>query len=148
LGKRLEEIAGELSLYVRTIAYLTAIPRAKLQNGTEECLPARIEQYKGTEPPLPPLSHRRIYDLLMEAGPVEKGGMGPTPLSWLEIAAWRRNTAAWISPREAILLRRLSSEYLAESHAAEDQYRAPPWIPVGDQINHDLALRRLMSVLG
>jgi hypothetical protein len=148
LGKRLEEIAGELSLYVRTIAYLTAIPRAKLQNGTEERLPARINEYKGAEPPLPPLSHRRLYDLLMEVGPVENGGMGPTALSWQEIEAWRRNTAAWISPREAILLRRLSSEYLAESHAAEDQYRAPPWIPVGSQVDQDLMLRRLMSVLG
>lgn len=89
----------------------------------------RHEQAKrdGIEPRMPPNPAPHIIDRLIEIGLTEAAGMGSGPISWLQIDAWSRLTGVTLAPWEARLLRRLSSEYLAESRAAESVHRAAPW---------------------
>jgi hypothetical protein len=118
--------------------------------GVEQTFPARIEPYKAqkTEPPLPKISAPHVFDWLMEVGPAEASGMGQVPVSWREIDAWSARTFQRPSAWEARLLRRLSAEYLAELHAAENLYRPAPWSPVPTRIDRDANERQLRAVLG
>jgi hypothetical protein len=84
----------------------------------------------------------------MEVGPAESGAMGQGPISWREIDAWAARTFAQVSAWEVRLLRRLSTEYLAEIHQAEDPSRPAPWWPSILQVDHEANERQLRSVLG
>lgn len=89
-----------------------------------------------------------IIDRLMEIGLTEAAGMGAVPVSWLTIDAWQRVTGVAMTPWEARLIRRLSSDYLAMSRKAEDETCPPPWrAPVTVQ-QRDSELDRLRMVLG
>lgn len=68
----------------------------------------------------PSLNH--LIDYLFEVGPSTAGEV----LSFQEIAAWSAATGRTLTPWEAVTLRRLSSAYLSEAHAASDPDRAPP----------------------
>jgi hypothetical protein len=118
--------------------------------GTETKLPARAEPYKAqkTDPPLPPLTATYLYDLLMQVGPVEAGGMGQVPIGWTTIRNWSELTFTRLSAWEARTLRRLSGDYLAELHAAEDHNRPAPWSPGRADVDGQDAERRLRAVLG
>lgn len=54
-------------------------------------------------------------------------GMGAGPLTHQEILAWQVLTGIALQPWESRLLRRLSIEYVAESHRAEKLGCEPPW---------------------
>lgn len=118
--------------------------------GKETRLPARMEPFRAgrMEPPLPPLPLRHVFDWLMEVGPAEPGAAGQVPVSWREIDAWATRTYQRPSAWEARTIRRLSGEYLAEIHAAEDHTRPAPWSPVGVEIDRASEERRLRAVLG
>ncbi len=150
MGQFYEGLGDELSLYVRQVAWLLAIPRVKSAQGAETKLPARIEPFKAqkTDPPLPPITAQHVYDWLMQVGPVEAGGMGQVPISWATIHAWSALTFTRLSSWEARMLRRLSSDYLAEIHAAEDHTRPAPWAPGRAEVDQQEAERRLRAVLG
>lgn len=64
----------------------------------------------------------------MEAGPSSKGGMGPTQLSWADLAAWEHGTGIELQPWESRLLRLLSLEYIKEGNRAEAHDALPPWV--------------------
>lgn len=127
-----------------------AIPKHRDAAGKETPLPARITSYRAdqTDPPLPHLEHHRLFDWLMDAGPVESGPMGQAALSWCEIDAWAARTFTRPSAWEARTLHRLSAEYLAELRAAEDQHRPPPWGQPGAEVDRATEERRLRAVLG
>ncbi len=150
MGQFYEGLGEELSLYVRQVAWLLAIPKVKDSRGVETKLPARIDPYRAqkAEPPLPPLVAQHVYDWLMEVGPVEAGGMGQVPLSWTAIRDWAGLTFKRLTAWEARLLRRLSAEYLTESHAAEDHNRPAPWSPGRSEVDQQDQERRLRAVLG
>ena len=150
MGQFYEGLGEELSLYVRQVAWLLAIPRVKDSRGIETKLPARIAPYKAQRagPPLPPLTAQHVYDWLMQVGPVEVSGMGQVPISWATIHAWAALTFNRLSAWEARMLRRLSSEYLAEVQAAEDHTRPAPWTARWSEIDTKDAERRLRAVLG
>lgn len=122
----------------------------KDSKGVETKLPARIEPFKAerAEPPLPPLPERHVYDWLMEVGPVDASDTGQSPISWTTIRDWAGLTFRRLSAWEARTLRRLSTEYLAELHAAEDHVRPAPWSPGPSEITQREAERRLRAVLG
>lgn len=78
--------------------------------------------------PLPPVgSEKHLIDMLFDVGPLMATGMGPTALSYGELAAWATMTGAYVAPWQARLLRGLSRAYLAELTQAEDPMRPPPW---------------------
>lgn len=84
----------------------------------------------------------------MELGPTEATGMGRAPIAWQTIAAWKRLTGAALTEWEALLLRKLSSQFLAESIAAESLNCAAPWSAVPTSIDHAANERQLRAVLG
>lgn len=55
--------------------------------------------------------------------------MGPTALTYQEIAAWQRVTGIELQPCEAQWLRRLSSEWIGEQQQACKHFAPPPWKP-------------------
>lgn len=66
-------------------------------------------------------------EYLFEVGPAQGGGFGPSPISHLELAAWQWNMRRMLQPWELSMLRRLSMEWIAEAHRAEDRDAQAPW---------------------
>lgn len=95
----------------------------KLEVSRREALAAA-----GTPIQMPPLMWGDyLIGYLFEFGPTMPAGMGNGPLSAVEIAAWQGLLGIEFQPWEARLLRRLSSEYLAESYAATKRDCPPPF---------------------
>lgn len=68
-----------------------------------------------------------VVDLLWEVGPTMSGGMGEGPLTHGELYAYQQNTGIQLSEWEATTLRRLSLEYMNESHRATKRDCPAPW---------------------
>jgi len=97
---------------------------------------------------MPPNPMPHITERFIEMGMIEAAGMGTVPLSWSTIAAWSHMTGVRLCPWEARTIRRLSTEYLAESRRAEDMTCPPPWkAPVSD-VEIATERRTLEMVLG
>ena len=79
-----------------------------------------------------------LLGYLFEFGPTMAAGMGAGPLTASEIESWQHLLGIEFEPWEARLLRRLSNEYLAESHKATKRDCPPPF---GDS----LALKSLQA---
>lgn len=77
--------------------------------------------------PMPPNPLPHIVERLLEIGLSEAAGMGVGPVSWLTIDAWRRLRGIDLPAWEALLIRRLSVEYVAEQRRAESENCPPPW---------------------
>jgi len=130
MGKFYGELGDELSLHVRQQAWLNAVPRPEKRSITDKTEPkSRLRAMKdgGIVPALPPCSTPWIVEQLVEIGPVVAAGMGRAPIGWTDIAAWSAMTRTILPPWQARLLRRLSSDWLAESQAAEKPDAPPPW---------------------
>lgn len=81
----------------------------------------------GLDPALPPCDAPYLADYLFEIGPSASGGMGDGPIGHGDIAAWMANTGIRLTPWEARTLRRLSVDYVAESHKATKRNCPAPW---------------------
>lgn len=68
-----------------------------------------------------------LVDYLFEFGPTVAAGMGNGPITGAELLAWQELLSIEFQPWEARLLRRLSNEYLDESHKATARDRPPPF---------------------
>lgn len=66
---------------------------------------------------------------LFEIGPTLAAGMGAAPITHVEMRAWQDVTGIALQPWEIRILRRLSADYLDESHQAEKADYPPPWDP-------------------
>ena len=153
MGKLQRRLGDDLSLLVRQTAWLNATPkppagsrRAKSDAPTL----SRREQLKRNRipPPLPPNPAPHIVDRLVEIGLTEAAGMGAGPLSWAAIVAWQTATGVRLPPWEARLIRRLSLDYVAESHRAEDETCVAPWRAAVSKAEIDSEAARLCAVLG
>lgn len=122
--------------------------RAKLADETLRL--SRLEQMKkdGLTPQMPPNPMPHIIERLVEMGLTEAAGMGAGPLGWLTIDAWQRVTGVPLSLWEARLIRKLSSEYLAESRRAESENCPAPWRAEVTQREREIEQARLEMVLG
>lgn len=84
---------------------------------------------EGVEPDLPeidPALHPIVHHLF-DAGPTSAVGQHGSALSWADLQAWQAGAGISLPPWELRLLRRLSGEYLAESHRASAHDAPPPW---------------------
>lgn len=140
---------------MRQMAWLNATPkppegskRAKAANSPPAL--SRAEQMKRDKivPTMPPNPAPQILARLLEIGLTEAAGMGTGPVSWQSILAWRDVLGIRLARWEARLIRRLSIEYLAESHRAESENCPPPWRAEITQREKEVEIERLQMVLG
>lgn len=152
MGKlRLRELAGEVELYVRQLAWLHTAPDPG-EGEKAGSRPPRIREWQrlGKKPPLPPCRAKHLVDYLFEVGPDMATGMGSTVLGWQEISAWQASACVPLTAWEAKLLRRLSAAYVRERYDARD----PSWpMPMAkpkrmNADNRKEVERRLRKVLG
>ncbi|ATQ74858.1 hypothetical protein CR152_10230 [Massilia violaceinigra] len=91
---------------------------------------SRLDRYKRdkVQPDMPPIDGGEyLINYFWEVGPVIAGMDGPVVISQAEIRAWQENAGIDLQPWQAGLLRRLSQDYLAQSHAAKDSACKPPY---------------------
>lgn len=100
---------------------------------------------------MPPVdAGRYLIDYLYEFGPSMPAGMGSGPVTFAEMEAWERKAGVELAPWEARLLRRLSGDYLAESHRATKPNCPPPFedSPALNEFDARDQARRLNSFFG
>lgn len=68
-----------------------------------------------------------MVEWLFELGPTVAAGMGAGPITHGDIADFQSNTGIDLDAWQARTLRRLSLDYLAESHKATKPDCPPPW---------------------
>jgi hypothetical protein len=79
---------------------------------------------------MPPIdSASYLISYLFEIGPTVAAGMGAGPITHEELRAWMDLIGIELQPWEVRFLRRLSRDYLSESHQAEKPDRPAPWQP-------------------
>lgn len=107
----------------------------------------RIER-DGGEIEMPPVDQGEyLIGYLYEMGPTVAAGMGAGPVSFAELVAWQAARGFELEPWEARLLRRLSVDYLAESHRATQRDCQPPWGgSIAVRISHDRAASRALDL--
>ena len=116
---------------MRCLAWLHAVPK-KIGKNSSDKNQSRLRGYldSNTQPPLSPAGCAAyLVDYLFAVGPVSYSAMGAMPLLWQELTHWQRNSGIDLTPWEAVTLRQLSADYVAESHAAESTTRPAPWLP-------------------
>ena len=116
---------------MRCLAWLHAVPKKVGKSGGDKNQ-SRMQGYldSNTQLPLSPAGCAAyLVDYLFAVGPVSYSAMGAMPLLWQELTHWQRNAGIDLTPWEAITLRQLSADYVAESHAAESPTRPAPWLP-------------------
>lgn len=107
----------------------------------------RIER-DGGEIEMPPFDEGAyLIGYLYELGPTVAAGMGAGPVTFAEMAAWQATRGFELEPWEARLLRRLSVDYLAESHRATQRDCPPPWGgSVVVRVSHNRAAARALEL--
>lgn len=144
-----------MTLYVQQLAWLGTAPQPPAGSKRAEHAKApnkitRLDRMKADriKPQMPPNPMPHLTAQLIEIGITQAGGMGPVPLSWQEIEAWRRCTGARLSRWELRLIRSLSVAYIAESRRAESDTCPPPWRGEVTEREREVEDARLRMVLG
>lgn len=97
---------------------------------------SRSEQYKAIDEnhtmlELPDIEHEHaagyLIGLLYEAGLMSSSGMGPVPISWVEIDAWLKTTEMSITVWERAMIKKLSEAYVSELSRATEKTRQAPY---------------------
>jgi hypothetical protein len=139
------------------LAWLNAVPkpaegtnRAKMANSAAAPTVSRMAEMKAKKLPvqMPPSPAYHLVEYFIEMGMSEAAGMGMVPLSWREINAWCDATRINLAPWERRLIRKLSTEYLAESRRAQSENCPSPWRAEVTQRELDVEQARLEMLLG
>lgn len=140
-------LSDDLSQYVRHCAWLNAVPeKAEGDKSTSPEVSRReaLKQGGSDEPEMPPCDTPHLVAWLFEIGPTLPAGMGEGPLTHGELHSWQLNTGITLHSWEARLLRRLSLDYLTESHKARARDCPAPW---GDALVPNLKAERTRDAL-
>lgn len=116
---------------MRHSAWLGAVPEAAPGARADAVKLSRRERIErdGGEIEMPPFDEGEyLIAYLYELGPTVAAGMGAGPVTFAEMAAWQAARGFELEPWEARLLRRLSVDYLAESHQATRRDCPPPYM--------------------
>ena len=87
-----------------------------------------------------------IIGLLQEAGLMSTTGMGPVPISWQEIHAWRSSVQRSLSLWEVMTVKGLSDEYVSELVQATAKDRPAPYSK--EDTERKAVEHKIMSILG
>jgi hypothetical protein len=156
LGKLQRRVESGLTLYVRHMAWLNAVPKPdprSRRGKAEENAPPRLSRLdelkrKKITPVMPPNPAPALIARLIEIGLTEGGGMAPVPLSWGAINEWAKAVEVDVEPWEKRLMRALSVEYIAESRRAERESCPAPWrAPVVTQAEREAEVDALRALL-
>lgn len=128
------------------MAWLNAAPRMPNQKSAPL---SRLELTRraGNEPDFPECDAIYLANYLWEIGPVSSGGMGPAPITHMEIRAWQENTGIDLSSWEARTLRDLSGAYLGQSSQSEDPSCPAPWSTVSLEDRRKMLPKLIKSAL-
>lgn len=135
------------------MAWLNARPEKAESDKSKAPAPSRREQLEavGTyHPPMPPCDAHYLVDHLFEIGPTAPAGAGEGAISHVDLAAWMGNTGICLNAWEARTLRRLSMDYLGESHKATKRGHPAPWQAEGlvvDQLVNDIDMKNALRGL-
>ena len=115
---------------MRQLAWLNTAPEPnKGEKARGQKPPARIARMKAEKLAidLPDNPLQYLVDWLMEAGPLGVGGMGPVPISWQELEAWKR--ACEVSPTawEIRVIRDLSRDFLDQMNKSREPTCPAPY---------------------
>jgi hypothetical protein len=103
-------------------------------------------QNEAYEPDMPPVScGHYLLDHLYAVGPTMFGGMEAAPLTHGELQAYQANTGIALNEWEVTTLRRLSQDYLSESHKATKRNCPAPWQTEERQIVDKLEVARSLE---
>lgn len=142
MGKFYAGVCEDLILYAKQFAWFSAKPKkpdvpgavAKRDGSAQELTRAQDMIARGGTPLMPPLEDAAyILSYWQELGMVESNGMGATPLSAREIAAWQEGSGIMLQAWEFHILREMSRAYLAQLHESEKPDCPPPY---GDPVNN------------
>lgn len=86
---------------------------------------AKAAEWTPAQPPT--LVGRFLIDWLWEAGPTSPGGMGAAAVTWGELREWADSTGIDPLPWQLRIMRRLSQDFVNESHAATKADAKEPW---------------------
>ncbi|WP_332859365.1 hypothetical protein [Janthinobacterium svalbardensis] len=135
---------------MRHSAWLGAVPEAAPGARADAAKLSRRERIErdGGEIEMPPFDEGEyLIAYLYELGPTVAADMGAGPVTFAEMAAWQAARGFELEPWEARLLRRLSVDYLAESHRATQRDCRPPWGgSVAVRVSHDRAAARALEL--
>ena len=135
-------------MYVRHLAWLHATPE-----GSKKSRLAHFKQVDEDHPflELPDIQNEHaagyVIGLLHEAGLMSSNGMGPVPLSWLELESWMRCTGQELPLWERLVVKTLSEEYVSELVQAKDKNRPAPFTPAPEEIDRKEVSNRIFSIL-
>ncbi len=88
-----------------------------------------------------------LIEMWHHAGTVSQNANGISPLSWLEIRAWRMENEIRIDNFEINTIRRLSQEYVGEYYAATDKNRVAPYEVQEEEIDRKAIANKVKNVL-
>lgn len=120
----------------------------KSENSKVEETKTRLEIIKedGRAPHYPPLEcAEHIINYLFEVGPSMSGGMGSIQITNTELRDWQQNIGIKLQPWEARFIRRLSGDYLSESHRATEKGCAAPWQSGIEHIDKSLSVTNMRN---
>lgn len=134
-------------MYVRHLGWLHSVPDAPVGAKGKPDTRSRMKRLldAGRDLSIPEVRLAYLASYLLEIGPASSGGMGPSPITHLEIRAWQENTRIELTPWEARTLRLLSREYVGELSAATDPNRLAPHVP--DEIDTGKVAKDLRSAI-
>lgn len=125
MGKFLQALYDQLSLYVRQHAWLNTEPERAPNDKRDTPLLSRLEKMRKEhkdgddfEPEMPEVDAEYLLAYLFEMGPTMSAGGYPSRLTCEEIQAWQNLSGVELEPWESRFLRRLSGEYLLEGFRA------------------------------
>ena len=89
-----------------------------------------------------------LIGYLFEIGPTQATSGGVGPITHVEIQTWMELIGIELQPWEVRFLRKLSYDYLDESHKAEKEDRPPPWEPQQwTQEHRDVVSKKVQSAM-
>ena len=143
MGKFHVEIGDELSLVVRSLAWLNAIPKDSTDHKTRR----EIIEEQGGEIDLPPCSAPFLLGALLEIGPAMSGGMALAPIGWRDVEAWQRCMSVRLAPWQAQMLVSLSRHYVNFAREAEKPDCKAPWDDEDIETRRERVARQLKAAM-